>query len=103
MVRPTPASNGLFTFLFEGVCISAAISGVRRTTGLNVYELWIKNNVSSSPLKIAIKAYLNAGEFVVDKGLDLYSSKKSSDAPAATSSRVDGRVDDQRSDGKYRY
>ncbi|MDP2439337.1 MAG: DUF1748 domain-containing protein [archaeon] len=102
MVRPTTPPNGLFTFVFESVLVSAAISGVRRKTGLNIYEMWVKNNVTSSPVKTAIRAYLNAGEFVVDKGLEMYYSRQNDPNPS-NPTQVEGRVDDQRSDSKYRY
>ena len=62
--------------------------------------MFVKNRVTSQPINTAIKAYLNAGEFVVDKGLEFYYSKNPNDAPAT---QVQGRVDDQRSNGKFRY
>lgn len=59
---------GLFSLVVELVGVSCALSGVRRTTGLNMLSI-AQARIKNDNFRTFAVGYLNVGEFCVDKGL----------------------------------
>jgi len=57
------------------VGVSAAVSGVRRATGLSLMQL-AKTRISNDTVRAVTVGYLNMGEFIFDRGQSLFEQYK---------------------------
>jgi Mitofissin len=100
-MRASRQANGLFGMIFDGMLVSAGVSGVRRVTGYNLYSEMVVPNVKNLPARSAIRAYLNAGEWVVDSGIQVWdnargNSDRDTYEPPQPRTGENSRIDDQR-------
>mmetsp|Transcript_20368 Transcript_20368/g.34759 ORF Transcript_20368/g.34759 Transcript_20368/m.34759 type:complete len:80 (+) Transcript_20368:61-300(+) len=68
---------GLFTMAIELVGISAAISGVRRATGLSLMNM-AKTKIKNENVRVFALGYLKVGEATVDFGQSMFNKYKKS-------------------------
>jgi len=76
---------GLTGLVLDTVVISCAAAGLRRTTGVNVHN-GVSRFVSNPSAKMAVSAYFNMGEYIVDKGVQIATKKSSNEKDRSSDS-----------------
>eukprot|EP01101_Sappina_pedata_P012730 TRINITY_DN8899_c0_g1_i1.p1 TRINITY_DN8899_c0_g1~~TRINITY_DN8899_c0_g1_i1.p1 ORF type:complete len:113 (-),score=43.92 TRINITY_DN8899_c0_g1_i1:42-341(-) len=96
---------GLIGLVFDAVALTTGAAGIRRFTGLDIYRIVGPMLTKYPKIDMGFKAYLNLGEFTLDKGtvlakktihyLEEYDIKKDKRASGNAQNKIPEKIDNK--------